>query len=70
MWQYLGPNQTIRAHLRLLQMVMGNAGFYGLRSEWWHFTMDNWKSFLPPDEVKRTEDALEAVRQREKKKHG
>jgi D-alanyl-D-alanine dipeptidase len=57
-WNYLGPRLVVRQHLRLLQMVMRDAGFYGLRSEWWHFTLSDWKRFLPPDQAKRAEEAF------------
>jgi len=47
MWRYAGPHQDIRAHVRLLQMAMRNAGFWGMRTEWWHFTIADWQKFLP-----------------------
>ena len=49
MWRYRGSNPSIRAHLRLLQFTMGQAGFYGLRTEWWHFTIEEWQKYLPPE---------------------
>jgi D-alanyl-D-alanine dipeptidase len=54
MWRYLGTDPAIRAHLYLLKSAMRNAGFYGLRTEWWHFTVADWKKFLPPEDAKRT----------------
>lgn len=63
-WSYLGPRVAVRQHLRLLQMVMRDAGFYGLRSEWWHFTLSDWKRFLPPDQAKRAEEAFAKVGQK------
>jgi len=36
----------------LLQIVMRNAGFWGLRTEWWHFTITDWPKYLPPDKAK------------------
>ncbi len=57
-WNYLGPRVIVRQHLHLLQMVMRIAGFYGLRSEWWHFTLSDWKRFLPPEQAKRAEEAF------------
>jgi D-alanyl-D-alanine dipeptidase len=39
-WVYLGTDPSIRAHLITLQIAMREAGFYGLRSEWWHFTIE------------------------------
>jgi zinc D-Ala-D-Ala dipeptidase len=53
MWRYQGADPAIRAHLRLLQHAMARAGFYGLRTEWWHFTIADWQKYLPPDEAKR-----------------
>jgi D-alanyl-D-alanine dipeptidase len=53
MWKYTGTDPSIRAHLYTLQVAMRDAGFYGLRTEWWHFTMDDWQKFLPPEEAKR-----------------
>ncbi len=50
---YIGPDPAIRAHLHLLQVAMSASGFYGFRSEWWHFTVKNWAKYLPPDEAKR-----------------
>ena len=47
MWRYLGPHADVRAHVRLLQMAMRNAGFWGLRTEWWHFTIADWQKYLP-----------------------
>jgi hypothetical protein len=31
---------------------MRNAGFWGLRTEWWHFTITDWPKYLPPDKAK------------------
>ncbi len=53
MWKYVGTDPSIRAHLYTLQIAMRDAGFYGLRSEWWHFTVEDWHRFLPPEEAKR-----------------
>jgi D-alanyl-D-alanine dipeptidase len=53
MWKYTGTDPAIRAHLFTLQVAMRDAGFYGLRTEWWHFTMEDWQKFLPPEEAKR-----------------
>jgi D-alanyl-D-alanine dipeptidase len=47
MWRYLGPHPDVRAHVHLLQMAMRNAGFWGLRTEWWHFTIADWQKYLP-----------------------
>jgi D-alanyl-D-alanine dipeptidase len=53
MWRYTGPSFEIRGHLRLLQYAMNRAGFWGMRTEWWHFTMSDWKKFLP-EEARRS----------------
>jgi D-alanyl-D-alanine dipeptidase len=58
MWKYQGPDPFIAAHLHLLQIAMRNAGFFGLRSEWWHFTVADWRNYLPPEEVKRAEESF------------
>jgi len=58
MWRYQGADPAIRAHLRLLQRAMASAGFYGLRTEWWHFTIADWQKYLPPDEAKRAAQAF------------
>jgi D-alanyl-D-alanine dipeptidase len=47
MWRYVGPHPDVRAHVHLLQIAMQNAGFWGLRTEWWHFTIADWQKFLP-----------------------
>jgi D-alanyl-D-alanine dipeptidase len=47
MWRYMGPHADVRAHVHLLQIAMRNAGFWGLRTEWWHFTIADWQKFLP-----------------------
>ncbi len=56
MWRYVGPHADIRAHVHLLQIAMRNAGFWGLRTEWWHFTIANWQKYLP-NQVARTAEA-------------
>jgi D-alanyl-D-alanine dipeptidase len=53
MWRYLGPHADVRAHVLLLQVAMRNAGFWGLRTEWWHFTIADWQKYLP-NEAART----------------
>ena len=47
MWRYMGPHADVRAHVHLLQIAMRNAGFWGLRTEWWHFTIAEWQKYLP-----------------------
>jgi len=47
MWRYAGPHPDVRAHVHLLQIAMRNGGFWGLRTEWWHFTIADWQKYLP-----------------------
>jgi zinc D-Ala-D-Ala dipeptidase len=47
MWRYIGPSTEILGHLRLLQYAMHRAGFWGMRTEWWHFTIADWRKYLP-----------------------
>jgi zinc D-Ala-D-Ala dipeptidase len=47
MLHYTGADPLVRTHLYLLQAAMSNAGFYGLRTEWWHFTASDWKRYVP-----------------------
>ena len=58
MWQYLGSDLAVRSHLHLLQGTMRDAGFYGLRTEWWHFTIADWQKYLPPETAKRAAQVL------------
>jgi D-alanyl-D-alanine dipeptidase len=51
MWRYAGSSAEIRAHVRLLQYAMYKAGFWGLRTEWWHFTIADWQKYLPPEKA-------------------
>ena len=57
MLRYPRMDSLIRSHLRLLQMAMGRNGFYGLRTEWWHFVAKNWKDYVPSPDVHKTEQA-------------
>jgi D-alanyl-D-alanine dipeptidase len=47
MWRYTGRSFEVLGHVRLLQWAMHRAGFWGMRTEWWHFTVSDWKKFLP-----------------------
>ena len=49
---YPGHDATVRANLKLLQKAMAHGGFYGLRTEWWHFCAPDWKRFDPVPELK------------------
>jgi zinc D-Ala-D-Ala dipeptidase len=47
MLHYTGHDPIVQTHLYLLQRTMAYAGFYGLRTEWWHFTTSDWKRYVP-----------------------
>jgi D-alanyl-D-alanine dipeptidase len=51
---YQGGNPVVRSNLKLLQKAMAHAGFYGLRTEWWHFCAPDWKKYPSVSEVKIT----------------
>ncbi len=42
---YRGGNPTIAANVQMLRTAMKNAGFKGLRDEWWHFAAVNAHQF-------------------------
>jgi D-alanyl-D-alanine dipeptidase len=52
--QYQGNDATVRANLKLLQKAMAHGGFYGLRTEWWHFCAPDWKKYDPVPDLKFT----------------
>jgi zinc D-Ala-D-Ala dipeptidase len=49
---YHGNDRWVNFHLKLLQTAMRRGGFYGLRTEWWHFIAYDWKKFGPIGEIK------------------
>jgi D-alanyl-D-alanine dipeptidase len=49
MWRYTGPSFQVLGHVRLLQWAMHRAGFWGMRTEWWHFTVADWQKYLPEE---------------------
>jgi len=51
MLYYQGSNQAVRSNLKLLQKAMARAGFYGLRTEWWHFCAGDWTTYPPVPEI-------------------
>jgi D-alanyl-D-alanine dipeptidase len=51
---YQGVDPLVRVHLRLLQVAMAGNNFYGLRTEWWHFTTADWKRYVPYQEAKES----------------
>jgi zinc D-Ala-D-Ala dipeptidase len=58
MWRYMGPSFEIGGHVRLLQYAMHKAGFWGLRTEWWHFTIADWQKYLPHEKAKSAGQVL------------
>lgn len=49
---YPGADPVVRSNLKLLQKAMAHAGFYGLRTEWWHFCAPDWKKYPQVPELK------------------
>ncbi len=47
---YAGARGSVGEHLHILQRAMARAGFYGLRTEWWHFIAKDWKDYGPIDD--------------------
>ena len=44
---YAGKDKDAAFHLHLLQGAMGEAGFMGIRNEWWHFAVKDWAKQTP-----------------------
>ena len=53
---YAGADPSVQYHLRILQRAMREGGFYGMRTEWWHFIAYDWKKYSPIREAKKTSD--------------
>lgn len=51
MLYYQGRDPAVRSNLKLLQKAMARAGFYGLRTEWWHFCAGDWTTYPPVPEI-------------------
>lgn len=58
MLYYSGSNDKVRRNVHRLQSAMAVAGFYGLRTEWWHFVAKDWQMYraipealVPPQSV-------------------
>ena len=49
---YSGRSPAVRENLKVLQKAMAHGGFYGLRTEWWHFCVPDWKKFDPVPDLK------------------
>jgi D-alanyl-D-alanine dipeptidase len=58
MLPYMGSSPEIRSNLRLLRYAMHKAGFCGLRTEWWHYTILEWQKYVPADKAKATAQLL------------
>lgn len=50
---YHGDDPVVERHLKILQSAMREGGFYGMRTEWWHFVAYDWKKYAPIREAKR-----------------
>ena len=53
---YQGDDPVVKSHLKLLQGAMRTGGFYGMRTEWWHFIAYDWKKYAPIREAKKIAD--------------
>ncbi len=51
--RYHGDDPAVKFHLKMLQHAMRLGGFYGMRTEWWHFVAYDWKKYAPIREAKR-----------------
>ena len=49
---YNGHDPIVRGNLKLLQKAMAHGGFYGLRTEWWHFCAPEWKHYPSVPDLK------------------
>ena len=50
---YHGNDPAVLHNLKLLQAAMRKGGFYGMRTEWWHFVAYDWKKYAPIREAKK-----------------
>jgi len=51
MLYYRGSNDKIRRNVHRLQSAMAVGGFYGLRTEWWHFVAKDWQAYRAIPEI-------------------
>lgn len=51
MLDYRGRSPVVRSNLKMLQKAMAHGGFYGLRTEWWHFCASDWTSYEPVPDI-------------------
>jgi D-alanyl-D-alanine dipeptidase len=56
MLRYQGDDPLVKWHLKVLQAGMRRGGFYGMRTEWWHFVAYDWKKYAPIREAKKIAD--------------
>jgi D-alanyl-D-alanine dipeptidase len=45
--EYVGSDAGVAARMKILRTAMLNAGFGGIRDEWWHFTAQDASLFAP-----------------------
>ena len=50
---YHGDDPVVKSHLKILHAAMRRGGFYGMRTEWWHFVAYDWKKYAPIREAKK-----------------
>jgi len=50
--EFAGRDPVVGGNLKLLQKAMAHGGFYGLRTEWWHFCAPDWKKYDPVPDLK------------------
>lgn len=53
---YAGDDPLVQRNLKILQRAMREGGFYGMRTEWWHFIAYDWKKYAPIREARRLSD--------------
>lgn len=51
MLYYNGNNPTVKRNVRRLQSAMAISGFYGMRTEWWHFVSKDWQLYRAIPEI-------------------
>ena len=57
--RYHGDDPVVQRNLKLLQTAMRRGGFFGVRTEWWHFVAYDWKKYAPMREAKRLGPGIE-----------
>ena len=56
--KYTGDDPRIAENLAILQRAMAQAGFLGMRDEWWHFTAKDAMDFAPAEVALTPPDKL------------